>query len=975
MTDKIKILHLRRRAALGICAALLAAQLSASAQTLVHRYSFSETDDGAGDIGATVHDSVGNANGALPLGGTFTGAQLQLQGGLQEYVNLPAGILSNYTAVSFEAWVTVGVDAEWNSALFAFGNTDASGAGEDYIHCNAQVGRICISTNDAGWQGTGEINAYSGLSWNGLTIHVTGVVDPTAGYIAIYTNGVLAGINHAETYPLSGVVDQINYLNRSLYTGDLYYDCAWDEFRVWNGALNPLQVAGSDASGQDTVSTDAGAVTSVQLQLPYYQMTQGNHQQAQVFAQASKLNYPVDIASMATYLSGNTNILTVDSNGVISAVGQGATTIAAKYGSLSSTQTVSSVQPASTLVNRYSFSDKDDGAGNIGATVHDAVGGAAGAGTLVNGGTFTGSQLVLASTNTQYISLPPGILSNYSAITIDAWASTPSTLPTYSFFYGFGNTDASGRGEDYLFGSIARGYAAVTAVDPGYNGEQGASGASLSGIANLHFTAVYNPPGGFIAIYSNGVLYAKNTAVTDPLSTVQDVYSFIGKSLYNGDPYPDISLDEFRIFNGALTSQGVALSDQGGPNALLSGVTNGPGALESLSFEIPSTLEWLQAGSLKLLANYASLTNFDLVGNSVFPPAGLTITSSDPSVVSYGSDNKLHALKPGAAHITGVYQGVTNTALITVVHASPAVLTHRYSFTTDASDSVGGAAWAGTLVGSASVSGGQLLIPNVASTSPALDYLVLPAGILTNAVNGIGTNFNDPAVTVEAWATVYPGQYTWANLFDFGTQDASNLSAYDIHVAVHANPSDTIIGISDSDDANGHYQYWDGGSGSALDGSTNLHLVAVFNPPAGYMALYTNGVLMGANSLVTISMAGVSAVLNKIGADNWPDAGMQGSVDEFRIYNGVLSPDDVAANYALGPDTLPTPKVTLAVSASGGNMILSWPATATATLQSRTSLNSGAWAAVTSPAPQKVGAQWQVTLPKTGLAQFFRLVH
>ncbi len=53
------------------------------------------------------------------------------------------------------------------------------------------------------------------------------------------------------------------------------------------------------------------------------------------------------------------------------------------------------------------------------------------------------------------------------------------------------------------------------------------------------------------------------------------------------------------------------------------------------------------------------------------------------------------------------------------------------------------------------------------------------------------------------------------------------------------------------------------------------------NPPAGYLAIYTNGVLMGENPNITISMAGVWAALNKIGADNWPDPGLQGSVDEF----------------------------------------------------------------------------------------------
>ena len=70
--------------------------------------------------------------------------------------------------------------------------------------------------------------------------------------------------------------------------------------------------------------------------------------------------------------------------------------------------------------------------------------------------------------------------------------------------------------------------------------------------------------------------------------------------------------------------------------------------------------------------------------------------------------------------------------------------------------------------------------------------------------------------------------------------------------------------------------------------ATNMHITAVFDPPAGYVAIYLNGVLAGADDYVTIPMSGVQAVRNIIGADNWPDPGMQGAIDEFRIYNGAL---------------------------------------------------------------------------------------
>lgn len=61
------------------------------------------------------------------------------------------------------------------------------------------------------------------------------------------------------------------------------------------------------------------------------------------------------------------------------------------------------------------------------------------------------------------------------------------------------------------------------------------------------------------------------------------------------------------------------------------------------------------------------------------------------------------------------------------------------------------------------------------------------------------------------------------------------------------------------------------------------------------------------------------------------------------------------------------------VSASGGNLTLSWPLPSLGfTLGWSTNLASSAWTAV-SPAPQMAGSQWQATVPVSGDQQYFRL--
>jgi hypothetical protein len=59
------------------------------------------------------------------------------------------------------------------------------------------------------------------------------------------------------------------------------------------------------------------------------------------------------------------------------------------------------------------------------------------------------------------------------------------------------------------------------------------------------------------------------------------------------------------------------------------------------------------------------------------------------------------------------------------------------------------------------------------------------------------------------------------------------------------------------------------------------------------------------------------------------DPDLTGSIDELRIYAGVLTTNDVANSFQAGPDTLfsigSTPKIKISIALSGTQPILSWP--------------------------------------------------
>lgn len=925
------------------CAILLAAQLTASAATLVNRYSF--TDDGTG---TNVVDSIGGPawNGILPNGGDFATSpgQLILAAGGAQYVQFPAGIISNYTTVTIEMWATLGTLPD-NCFLWGFGNT-VSGSGGNCIFMQPKNGRLAISGAQPSW--TAEENTGGAGDLSGQTIHVTCVINPPAGSIALYTNGVLVSQNTGETVPLASVNSVFNYIAKSLYDSDSYADVTVDEYRIWNGALNSLEVAGCEVAGPNTVGSaaDAGTVTNIALQVPYYQLVQGGHEATTVMADASAFPAQVEIGRLCTYFSGNTNILTVTTNGVINAIGQGSTTITARYGIISNSVTITVVPPVSVIVHRYSFA----------TDASDSVGGSAWDGTLPNGGdlTTTPGQLMLSAAGAQFMQFPAGILSNYTAVTVDAWASFPSALPGNCFFWGFGDVNGN-AGRKYIFAQPSAGVIGITGGDPGWSGpEQRANGAgNLSLRTNAHVTAVFNPVAGWIALYVNGALVGKNTTVTWQMNNVSSLVNYIAKSLYSGDGYIDVNVDEFRIYNGAVSSQGVAIADIAGPDSMPNTITNGPGTLLGFSIDAPTTLKWPQLGTVKVLANYQYLTNYDLVANSIFPPAGLTITSSDTNVVVYGSDSKLHAVNAGTANISVTFQGVTTLKSITVYRDPAPALIHRYSFSetsgSDVLDSVGGAN--GTLPNGGTFGGGQLSL-----TAASSQYVDLPAGL----VSGLS------AVTIEAWATfgTIPNNSCF---FGFGDINGGAGRQY-----LFCAPAAGRWCISTNDPG------WQGtGEQNAYSGvnwsGRTIHITAVVKPAEGYIAILTNGVLAGINNLETQPLSGVVNNFSYIGKSLYSgDPYFSATLNEFRIYDGALNNEDTALTETLGPDFPLSPA--LSATIIGGNIAISWPtnyASPAFTLVSSSALGTS-WNTV-GTAPSTVGTNFQVTVPRSTTAQFFRL--
>jgi hypothetical protein len=120
--------------------------------------------------------------------------------------------------------------------------------------------------------------------------------------------------------------------------------------------------------------------------------------------------------------------------------------------------------------------------------------------------------------------------------------------------------------------------------------------------ADVHIVAVFNPLSGYDALYVDGRLTGRNTSPGVTLAGVKDILNWIGRSLYTADPYLDGSVDELRLYRGALSSLEIAVSHAYGPNT----PKQDAGTLQSIALQLPSTMTAESGMTPTVLATYAS---------------------------------------------------------------------------------------------------------------------------------------------------------------------------------------------------------------------------------------------------------------------------------------------------------------------------------------------------------------------------------
>ena len=246
----------------------------------------------------------------------------------------------------------------------------------------------------------------------------------------------------------------------------------------------------------------------------------------------------MDPASFPTpsYTSSNPQVLTVDANGVATAVGPGSATVSATVGAFTSgntvTITVSDNPPTGPPLQLYREFGHDRG--GLCYQQSQLCGHAQGYRCFRRRQGHAGWQQGC------YVQLPAGIATGMDEMSVETWASFGSPINVFANLFCFGYADQSGDGNDGYGGDyinvVPNSAGTTTQVSfgqglPGFNGERDAGiPNALNGATNVHIVAVFHPYAGYESLYINGVL----AATASMYNNMTDPVGFVGPSFASG---------------------------------------------------------------------------------------------------------------------------------------------------------------------------------------------------------------------------------------------------------------------------------------------------------------------------------------------------------------------------------------------------------------------------------------------------------
>ncbi len=778
--------------------------------------------------------------------------------GTNQYVQLPPGVAY---ARTFSAVVKWNGGAPWQR-IFDFG-VDTT----DYVMLTPLTGdtakmRCDIRINNV----TQVITAPAALPTNVWT-HVALTLDGQKGII--YSNGVPVVTNNITFSPLQTLA-QTNYLGRSMFAPDPYFNGQIANFRVYGRALSAVEIAaplpfisqpadGSKYWPGTTLSFNGSATDLTDLTLSAAALSWRIE-----FAQDGITN--IIFGPVAGITNGSFNIPTNANSGTYQVI-LIATDSTGRKGT--NVATLSPANPPSSWSSYYPFK----------ANANDANGhfnGALNGGASIQNDVTRGNVLNLSGTS-QFVSLPAGVSKMQTFMAWVKWNGGGA----WQRIFDFGNdttryallTPSSGTGK--LRSTIS--------LNSNVAGAEQITEAASPLPTNVWMHVAVTMDGSRVVLYTNGIPAVTNANVELLPANLSATNNYLGKSQWP-DPYFNGQLSSVRLFSSALSPAAIiapqisiAQPAQGsiyrpGDTINFSGGANDFADATISSTGLTWSVQWRFTTTNTIIAPLSGVTN----GSFTIPSTGSSATNGSYRITLIAMDS----LARKSTNYTDIFPAAA--ANISSDWAS------YYPFTSNANDSSN--LYNGTLFGGAGIQvdatrGNVLNLPGGAN-----QYVSFPTGISSLRTFG-------------GWVK-WRGGAMWQRIFDFGqdTQRFFFLSPYvynsNMQCAITAQASNYTQVIE----------------AAGLPLNVWTHVAVVLDGRQGI--LYTNGQVAAVNNSINLLPSDVGATKNYFGKSQFgADAYFNGQLDSVKINSRALSVSEIYA------PSLSITQPTLGSLYAGGNNI------------------------------------------------------
>ncbi|MCX2678658.1 alginate lyase family protein [Galbibacter sp. EGI 63066] len=793
--------------------------------------------------GATANDSWGLNNGTLQSGASWTSGivnnAVSFDGSSSGYVDLPDNIMSDINGdFTIAIWVRLDEVATWarildfgtnnDNSMFLVPKTSASGEGI----------RFAIKTT-SGYPKLSYNYTWPLDTWTHIAVTLSG---DTA---TMYLNGEpVASSTGFNKRPSDLGNTNNNFLGRGQKSDDPMLKGDIDEFRIYNTALSGEEI--SDLVG-DLVPPTPTTILSVT----------GDGQQVSLnWAESIKVtSYNVKRAAVSggpyTTIGSVTSTSFSDATLTDDKVYYYVVSSVNKNG-----ESINSAEVKSTVSGKTGYWKMDETSGMI-ATDSWADGN----GTLHGDTTWSegiADNSVLLDGSGDYVTFPEGLMKTTEDFTIATWVRLDE-VAVWSRIFDFGTennnsmfltprTSTSGEGIRFAV-------------------------KTTSGYPKLSYNYTWTPDtwthiavtlsGDTATMYINGGAVASSTGFTKrPLDLGNTTNNYLGKGQNAPDPYLKGSIDDFRIYNRALSE--TEISDMVGdvlpptPTTILSVTGDG----QKVSLNWTESLKVTSYNVKRSAISGGPYTTVGSIADTSFSDATPTDDEVYYYVVSAVNENGESA---NSAEVKSSVSGKTTYLKMDELSGTTAA----DSWADSDGNVHGGASW------SEGIEDNGLLLDG------SDDYVALPEGLMTATEN----------YTIATWVRFDGKPARWARIFDIGS--GSNLSNT---MYLVPNTGET----SDGKQTIRFAIYSDGSTNSKLaydyawQENTWTHIAVTQSGSTAKM--YVDGVFVAETTFDRGASNLGNTTNNNIGRSQRgsKDPFLKGSIDNFKIYNRALSAEEVA---------------------------------------------------------------------------------